>query len=135
MNKSFFPSDALIFEPIYIDTDTLPSTHPTFIRKCNFVVAAPNVTTEDILKEVQEIEDRIELGIDMRVLFNKHILTTTLTEYPDMVIALTYKGFVERALDIFNDSGKLRCEKYRDMANELITLRSNPDYNPALKGK
>ena len=122
MEKLFFKSDALIFAKDTILLETMSDPHPSLNRVCIFVKAHPGVNAEDILSEVQEIEDNIERGMYKNP--KDTILTTTLTECPDLVVALTYGGFESLA---YNHKG-LRRERFAAMAKELVDIRDNPEY-------
>ena len=122
MEKLFFKTNALIFIKEIVLSETIDDQNPSFISKCVFVKAHPGVNFEDILSEVQEIEDNIERGMYKDP--KGAILTTTLTEYPDSVVALTYGGFDSLS---YNHKG-LRRERFAAMAKELVDIRDNPDY-------
>lgn len=117
MNKLFFKSRALIFERDTVDTFTLGDPTPTFNRTLVFVKAHPGVTAEDILSEVQDISDDIEQGIATS---NDPILTTTLTEEDDLVVALTYSGFCNIASDF---APLLFRKRFAALANDLVRIR------------
>ena len=122
MYKPFYEIDSLLFCHLSIDTSTLGDVHPSFLRDVYPVKAHLGVNAEDILSEIQEIEDQIERrdGINPET----RILTTTLTEYENLVVVLTYLGFVECSNDVYKNL-KLKRERYAGLANELIYFRDH----------
>lgn len=122
MEKLFSASDALVFLRDTVDTSTLGDKAPSFTRTALIVHAHPGVNVEDILSEVQDIEDKIEMEL-LTTGPDSTILTTTLSEYDDMVIALTYKAFSYLALAIVNNKGLLLKNRYKAFAEELVHLR------------
>ena len=124
MKKLFFATDALIFIKDEIDMDTLENIRPHLSRYLVFVYAHPGVREEDILNEVQEIEDGIERG-DLDPL-DKKILITTLTEHEDLVVSLTYDGFVKVSEGLSAQApGTLRRERYAALTHDLVRIRDN----------
>jgi hypothetical protein len=121
MKKQFIKSNAMIVSTNSIDTLTLGNPNPDFYHDMFFVTAHPGVNVEDILKEVQQIEDDMELNIFRLGLGDSQILTTTLTEYPDVVVALTYAGFVNIAIGL--STTELKRKKYAMLAEDLIRSR------------
>lgn len=124
MEKQFFATNALIFITSTINTETLADPTPEFHRNSFLTKAHVGVNEQDILDEVQEIEDRIERK-ELQLDFLGPILTTTLTEYPDFVLALTYEGFIDIAEGLKSIPGNplLRRDRYRVVARDLINSR------------
>jgi len=120
VEKLFSTSDTLIFSKKTVDTSTLGDENPTFTITVLFVHAHIGVNVEDILSEVQDIEDKIEMGC-LTTEPDNTILTTTISEYPDMVIALTYKTFSYLAIENYKEL--LLRNRYKAFAEELIRLR------------
>lgn len=120
MEKLFSRSDALVFSRDTVDTSTLGDKVPSFTRTAFIVHACPGINVEDILSEVQDIEDKIEMEL-LTTGLDSTILTTTLSEHDDMVIALTYKAF--SYLAIGNHKGLLLRNRYKAFAEELVHLR------------
>ena len=121
MNKIFVKVDGTVANVDYVDTATLGDEDPMFTRTVVFPKCHPGCTKENILSEVQEIEDNFERGYIYSGLSDP-ILTTTLTETDNVVVALTYKGFVNIAegfkdMNVFKHS--TRKERYESLAREL----------------
>ena len=120
MLKPFVASNTLLCDWDMVDTQTLGDENQTITRKILIVKAHPGVNAEDILSEVQDIEDSIERGDFLNPL-SKRILTTTLSESEEAVIAMTYNGFVEFSKDFTHFL--LKRERYAAAAKELIETR------------
>jgi hypothetical protein len=129
MEKLYFTSDALIYEFNTCKIETLGDEFPSFMRRIAVVMAHPGVNAQDILNEVQKIEDDIELGNLHPTIGVHKTLTTTLSEYPHFVLALTYQGFVRIADGLKNDGvPTLRRERFKILANALIRNRDSGDF-------
>ena len=115
MNKIFFKSDNLLVPIDTVDTRTLGDPVQDFYRHCIRISAHPGVNAEDILSEVQDIEANGAAP--------NSILTTTLTEKDDYVVALTYNGFVKLALGYEGKNGTLA--RYTSVAQELVYNRDH----------
>lgn len=121
MEKMLIRSNSLLAEYDTIATSTLDSPTPTVTRNARPIKAHPGVNTQDILDEIQEIEDNIERGWFSAS--SNPILTTTLFEYVDVVVALTYNGFTKLSEALRTED--LRRNRYKVLAQELIATRDD----------
>lgn len=109
-----------------VDPDTLSDPAAEFHRSIAVVAAGQGVSKQDILNEVQEIAEKIErIKLDTdpyeAPVLPRLILTTTLRDCGDCVVALGYSGFIRLADGL---KGKLITrERYDRIAEQLIRNR------------
>lgn len=131
--KRFHRSNGLLYQYniIYKDTALDFSQDATFLRRVVVLHASIAVSPEDIIKEFQDIEDKIERSVSLGISLSYFdpIMRTIMVEHEDFFVALTYSGFKRMALDVNKNLFLLKREKIERFAKEMCDARDQESNN------